>query len=101
MRVRRNAGIVNSLYVCQDRLSNVIVDRYRAAADAASLRRELNRDRTFSERPRESAQNIAAAFVLILASDAVTFLKIAAAICACCVNISYINPAQAVFSNMN
>lgn len=30
VHMRRNAGIVNSLYVCHDRLSNVIVDRYEA-----------------------------------------------------------------------
>jgi len=34
VRARRNAGVVNSLYVyTQDRLSNVIVGRYRAAAE--------------------------------------------------------------------
>lgn len=32
VHIRRNAGVVNSLYVCQARLSNVIVDRYQTAA---------------------------------------------------------------------
>jgi len=32
VRTCRNVGVVNSLYVCQDRLSNVIVRRYRTAA---------------------------------------------------------------------
>jgi len=71
VRARRNAGVVNSLYVyTQDRLSNVIVDRYRAAA--VSLRYEArwgwwNRDRTSPEKSEEFVQSITAACVLNLA----------------------------------
>lgn len=51
VHVRRNASVVNSLYVCQARLSNVIVDRYQAAAAAAAEMGHVDRiGRTFSKK---------------------------------------------------